>query len=174
VDALIRQRERADELKVSDHVQQASDRLEHRYQQQQADRKKREQEFHAQKERQRVEAVVGRSGFNINPKEEGMATKAPSKVKAREAVVVMVGARPPIYKKMTTRNGTRACSRRSSCSRLRPSRSTPAPRAGHTCSSAARKSKRITRRSSIARVPSSLSSEQEAQEGRRLLLRRPS
>jgi hypothetical protein len=33
-----------------------------------------------------------------------MATKALSKVKAREAVVVVVGARPPVYKTALVRN----------------------------------------------------------------------
>jgi hypothetical protein len=33
-----------------------------------------------------------------------MATKAPSKVKAREAIVVVVGARPPVYKTALVRN----------------------------------------------------------------------
>ncbi len=62
-----REREPGEELKVSDQARQSSDRLEHRYQQQEADRKRRQQELREQKERQRVEAVIGRSGFNIHP-----------------------------------------------------------------------------------------------------------
>ncbi len=62
-----RERERGEGLKVSDQARQSSNRLEHRYQQQEADRKRRQQELREQKERQRVEAVIGRSGFNIHP-----------------------------------------------------------------------------------------------------------
>jgi hypothetical protein len=59
--------ERGEELNLSAQARRASDKLEHRYQQEQAERKKRAEEMREQRERQRVEAVIGRSGFNIHP-----------------------------------------------------------------------------------------------------------